>query len=296
MTIEQLEAFVAAVRSDAYALRDASNKRVEFKSQEIAALEEEFGTPLVEVNSAGHLVLTDAGTALMEDAVPLIRQYRLTLKKMDSFRRVDTRPIIIGTLPLMDQYRLTRVFERFSSDYPDAQIIFEESGARNLLSGLQQGYYDGIIINERMVNLAGYVRIPMASDELAVIVNPDHPMAEEGCITPSQLSNEHYLLADPVYTTFGRGMQILKDRHVPEEQIEIREPNTIFDSIRDAQGVTIMPISTLMRYGYPDLVPLPFKPRQGVNIVFAYNRDIFPTKNMENLLLTLQLRAKALPI
>ena len=296
MTIEELEAFVAAVRSDSFTMTDANMKHVDFKSDEILSLEEEFGTPLVENDASGRGVLTEAGQALLEEAVPLIRQYRISLKRMDTFRRRDTRPIVIGTLPIMDQYRLTRTFRRYEKEYPGVQIKFEEAEAKALLNGLQQNYYDAIIVQERLINVPNVARIPMASDELAVIVSPDHPMAEETGIRFRDLKNEKFFLTDPAAVSFGRGTQLLKDHQIPTDDITYTDPAHIFEAVHHQEGISIMPVSALMRHKQTDLIPLPFKPREGVNIVFAYKKDVFPTRNMENLLNTLHLRAKALPI
>ncbi len=297
MTIEELEAFVVAAGNEGFYMSDALTRKYDSPEYtHIAALENELGTLLFNHEGAHAGELTEAGKVFLEEASAMIRQYRHVLRRMDAFRRRDTRPIVIGSLPVMKQYRLNRIFSGFRAEFPDAEIIIEESDTKSLFSGLMDNFYDAIILQRRMTAGLGLVDcIPLASDEMAAIVRNDHPLAEQPYIRPRDLKDENFTLTDPA-SAFGRSWAFLKSNSISTENAEIAEPADILKKIQKGGTISLLPISTLNVHNHDNLTAVPMHPREGVEMVFVMRRDMIPTRNMEQLIELIRQRAKVLPI
>ena len=121
-------------------------------SGQIKRLEEEFGTLLFLREGKNTGILTEAGEKLLDQAKPLIRQYRRILRTMDKYSDHNDHTIMIGTLPILKQYRLNRVLSRFEEEHEDIDMKIETTDGRTLITGLNEDYYDAVIVRKSMLN------------------------------------------------------------------------------------------------------------------------------------------------
>ncbi|MBR2809972.1 MAG: LysR family transcriptional regulator, partial [Solobacterium sp.] len=191
MTIEQLETFINACKSDSFATPAGFHRYTSSAHEDILALEKEFDTILFLREGKKTGVLTEAGMTLYREALPLVRQYYRTMRMMDLHRMHEDRTVVIGTIPILRQYRLTQLFKRFDEEHEGFNIRFEEVDNRMLMDGMRDNYYDAIITRKTMLDPSLPVNIyPLASDEMAVILSDSHPLAYEPSINIRKLKNE----------------------------------------------------------------------------------------------------------
>ena len=296
MRIEDLEAFVAAVESDVFFTPSGQPHRFESSaSEEILRLEEEFGTLLFLREGTNSGVLTNSGRLLLHEAYPLIRQYRRTMRKMDFFREKDERAVILGTLPILKQYRLNRVFQRFIDDHPDDKIRIEETDGTNLIAGLADGYYDGVVVRKSMITDIDVSMIKLAADEMAAILWTDHPLAQETSIRIEQLKNEDFYLTNPHTAAYGLCWKLIKDHHISTEHIHTATVDQILPVVAQKQGVALLPISNLNIAKQPGIAAVPLNPRATLEVVFAVRENMPLSSAMEDLTDLLRIRARQVP-
>lgn len=296
MLIEDLEVFVAAAESDSFITPIGPHRYETSASEEILRLEKEFGTPLFIREGKNTGILTQAGEELLPKAKPLIRAYRKTMRTMEQFRPKNDRSIIIGSLPILKQYRLNRVFSRFLDDFDDADLRLEVTDGRTLAEGLSEGYYDGIVIRKNMINRPEKLTLyRMATDEMAAILPVDHKYAEESRISLRKLKNEFFYLADPKTQSFGVCWNLLKSQHISTENVRTADIETILKEVAARKGVALLPISTLNVMKQDGVITVPLEPRATLEVVFAVRKDAERSELMEELIDIIDNRSKAVP-
>jgi len=297
MKIEDLEVFIAACDSDTFFTPSGAHRYQSSASEEILRLEEEFKTLLFIREGTNTGILTEAGKTLLEYARPLVRAYRKTLKSMEQFRPYDERSIIIGSLPILKQYRLNRVFSRFEDDFEDeVELRLEIGEGRDLLSGLKEGYYDAIVIRKSMLNHPEkYDMYRMATDEMAAILPADHRLAGESYISLPSLKNEFFYLADPNTQSFGVCWNLLKSQHISTENVRTADIETILKEVADRRGVALLPVSTLNVMKQEGVITIPLQPRATLEVVFAVRKDQQRSEIMEELIELIDFRSRGVP-
>ncbi|MBR4161879.1 MAG: LysR family transcriptional regulator [Solobacterium sp.] len=293
MTIEQLEAFIAAAKSDSFFTGQSEAHRYHTSAaKEILELEAEFKTLLFLREGDATGKLTEAGKTLLKEAIPLVRNYHKAIRLMEMYRPNAERRIIIGSLPIIKQYRLRNVFSRYQDEHEEVDFTLEETDGKTLIEGLRENYYDAIIIRKNMLYSMDVNYATLAQDEMAAILWEDHPLASEPEIRLAQLKNEVFYLVNPTSSSFGQGWNLLKENMISTENVVITDLNNIIPEISKKHGVGLLPISSLNRYRQKGVVAVPLLPRAVTEIVFAYRKDIEISKNMQDLIDLIEERAK----
>ncbi|MBR3357121.1 MAG: LysR family transcriptional regulator substrate-binding protein [Solobacterium sp.] len=296
MNQKQLETFVAAVRSESFLTPTGDHHRYATSAApEILELEEELGVLLFIREGLNTGILTEAGQLFAVDAERILHDMRVARRRIDRYLPDDTRTVCIGTLPFLRQYRLNRVFTRFTEDHPEARFVMEQNDGKQLVDGLKSGYYDGVVLRKNMVNSKGLETIRLASDEIAAIVWEGHPLADEPSIELSDLKNEYFFLAPPSSPSYGICRKLLIDRHISTENVHTAPIEQILKAAAENRGVALLPISNLIVYEQTDTVPVPLLPKAVVEVVFAYKKDAERCSLMSELIRVLESRARAVP-
>ncbi len=296
MRIEDLEVFVATAQSEVFLTPNGEAHRFNSSAaKEILRLEEEFGSLLFLREGTNSGVLTEAGKALFQQSAPLIKQYHKVLRSMDRFRDKEQQMLIIGTLPIMKQYRLNRVFNRFISDHEGINLRIEETDGRNLIAGLQDDYYDAIVIRKNMLAGMRTENYRLASDELMVILWEGHKYAKQSSVHITDLKNELFYLNNPYSSSYGLSWKLLKDNHISTENVRTSTVDQILPMVAEKKGVALLPVSTLMVAQQPGIVAVPLNPRVTLEVVFAMRRGEERSSQMKELIEMIKTRAKKVP-
>ena len=296
MKIEDLEVFVATAQSEIFFTSTGEPHRFNSSAApEILRLEEEFGSLLFLREGTNSGVMTDAGKALFRQSAPLIKQYHKVLRSMDRFRNKDEQQLIIGTLPLLKQYRLNRVFNRFIDEHEGINIRMEETDGRNLIDGLADDYYDAIIIRKNMLAGMRTENYRLASDEMMAILWEGHRYAKDPSVHITDLKNEFFYLNSPYTSSYAQAWKLLKDNHISTENVRTSEVDQILPAVAAREGVALLPVSTLMVASQPGIVAVPLDPRSTLEVVFALRRGSERSETLKELIDVIKTRAKKVP-
>ncbi|MBR4445434.1 MAG: LysR family transcriptional regulator [Solobacterium sp.] len=296
MDLKQLETFIAAVRSESFLTPTGDHHRYDSSAHpDILALEEELGVLLFIREGTNSGILTPAGEVFARDAERILHDVRIAKRRIDRFRPDESRIVCIGTLPFLRQYRLNRVFDRFTEEHPNAGFIMEQNDGKQLIDGLKSGYYDGIVVRRNMVSSKGLETIHLAADEIAAIVWEGHPLADEPGVALADLKNESFYLAPSTSPSYGICRKLLIDRHISTENVTSAAMEQILEAAAANKGVALLPISNLTVYHQENTVPVPLLPKAVVEVVFVYKRDEQRCSTMNELIQTLRSRARPVP-
>jgi DNA-binding transcriptional LysR family regulator len=154
-------------------------------SKRLSDLETSFGAPLL-VRGAKGVELTPAGHALLARARGLIHQAEQLddeLRRHASGARGHVR--LFANISAIVEF-LPAALASFLESHPDISIHLEEHVSTSVASGVADNLADfGILGN--LAAIDGLTLTPFRSDELVVVLKPDHPLASRNSLSFSDI-------------------------------------------------------------------------------------------------------------
>jgi molybdate transport repressor ModE-like protein len=154
-------------------------------SQQIAALERECGTPLLE-RSARSIRFTDAGQRLITRAASLRHLLEHAQADLATLRGAERRGLSLGIFESVARRFLPGVLKRFGAAHPNVAVKVHQLEPEPALELLRRGDLDVAVTHSySLTPLAipgGLVRTAVGDDSLVIVMSADAP-------APSRLSS-----------------------------------------------------------------------------------------------------------
>ena len=167
-------------------------------SKHIAALERELGVPLFQ-RTRRHVELTEAGSALLEDARITVMTYERITQTARRYRSDAEGTLAIGYLRGIAEDAIPLCHKRFRELYPRVEAVYEPYSYSDLPEALLNGEIEVAI----GVSFEGggealkpeLARADLFLDRLCVVASSDHPLARRpaASVPASDLTNETIL-------------------------------------------------------------------------------------------------------
>ena len=156
-------------------------------SKRLSDLEASFGTSLL-VRGAKGAELTAAGHAFLARARSVLHQAELLddeLRRHASGARGHVR--VFANISAIVEF-LPAALASFLAKYPDIHIHLEEHVSSAVAAGVADNLADFGILSA-LATIDGLTMTPFRSDELVVVLKPDHPLAQEGALSFSRIAD-----------------------------------------------------------------------------------------------------------
>ena len=185
-----------ADRGTIAAAADALHLTSSAVSQQLAALEREFGVPLVE--PAGRSVrLTPAAHVLLEHAGPLFAQLERLRSELDAHASGDVGDVRVAAFPTAIAAIVAPAVIELRERAPGVRLRVREEEAPHSIDALVQREADVTLTMESgytpSADDARYHRRDLVRDVLDAVVPADHPLAREERIELSALAGEPWV-------------------------------------------------------------------------------------------------------
>jgi len=240
MDIAALKTFLAVAQERSFSRAAAKVHRTQpAVSQAIRRLEVDLGEQLFDRSSKSG-TLTEAGRLLHNYGQRLVRLAEETESAMRELRDLQRGRVLIGAneaavhtlLPLIGRFR-----ERFA----DIAIDVRRVPARQIAAEVQQGSLDFGALTFHPTE-AGLLEVPVGSDELVLLVHPDHPLAARQQVTMDELASEPVVAHNDPSPARERVLRLFDQRHIALKMV-IALPS--LDGIKRAVelklGVALLP-------------------------------------------------------
>jgi DNA-binding transcriptional LysR family regulator len=191
MDISQLEVFLAVAREGGFSrAADKLYRTQSAVSQSVRKLESEIGEPLFDRSSRDGL-LTDAGRVLQEYAERLLNLRENAREALVELRELQKGKLAIGANEFTALY-LLRVLGEFRRLHPAIRIMVQRSlGSRIPDDVARHNCEFGVLTYDPQdPELASIV---VYSDELILVVPPEHPLSREPQVSIRQLGAESFV-------------------------------------------------------------------------------------------------------
>ncbi|MGY3128875.1 DNA-binding transcriptional LysR family regulator [Agrococcus sp. UYP33] len=171
MKIEQLRSFEAVARIGSFT-RAAEELFLAQPSlsRQIAALEDEAGTPLLRRAPAG-VTLTPAGEVLLPIARRMLADASAAREQLDELAGLRRGSVRLGATPTLCVSLVADVLAAYRAAHPGVELHITEGGSRSLVQAMDEGALDLALVVTRGAGATAPATelVPLLSEELVVI-------------------------------------------------------------------------------------------------------------------------------
>jgi molybdate transport repressor ModE-like protein len=162
-------------------------------SQQIAALEREAGTILIERNPRG-IRLTDAGEALVRHADKILARLAEAEAELEAIAGLRGGRLRLGSFPTAGATLMPRAIAEFSKRHPAVELSLAEAEPDESLPRLKAGELDLILIDDSPLAEDEEVDFThLLEDPLHVALPADHPLASRRRLRFQDLAAEPWI-------------------------------------------------------------------------------------------------------
>jgi molybdate transport repressor ModE-like protein len=188
---------VAHQRSFSRAARELSLSQPSVSTQ-VAQLEREIGTPLLERRPGG-LRLTPEGHILLEHADAIAERFELAEAQLAAAVEQRTTRLRIGGLPTALAGFVPAAVARLRAQRPETRVTFAEGTSGELAAGVASGELDLAIVYEDSelprLDPPGVTRHHLLEERFMIALAPDHPLAGRAEVALAELAGEDWTAA-----------------------------------------------------------------------------------------------------
>jgi DNA-binding transcriptional LysR family regulator len=232
MELRQLKYFVA-VAEELNFRRAAEKLYIQQPplSRQIRQLEIELGVELFQRNKR-HVSLTEAGQALLDEARLTLAQAQRAVSAVQQAQK--TSKLTIGfSLCAFDQV-LPELIQKFRQQYPETQVNLTEMSKPKQIQALLNNQID-LGFCYAPINQPELKTLTILSEPLAVVLPPEHPLAEQEQIEMRSLAAESFILCPKdikpdvhaqilqLCAQAGFQPQVIREASPPEVQLRLVE-------------------------------------------------------------------------
>ncbi|HEX8051502.1 MAG TPA: LysR family transcriptional regulator [Thermoleophilaceae bacterium] len=163
-------------------------------SQQVAALERETGTTLIERNPRG-IRLTDAGEALVRHAEGILARLADAEAELEAIAGLRGGRLRLGSFPTAGATLMPRAIAKFSRRHPAVELSLVEADPIESLPRLKAGELDLVLVDDT----SGVLEQPdldfehVLDDPLHLALAVDHPLAKRERVRMKDLADEAWI-------------------------------------------------------------------------------------------------------
>ena len=157
-------------------------------SQQIKALENELGFPLLERHNR-KFVLTPAGEHFYKKSLVLIADYEQMCSEAAKIARGDEAVLKIGYLRSHNSPEVHQTLAEFSTKYPRVDLQLLYGNHEDLFYLLRTGGADLVLNDQRRAFSDEYVNLILATNKMYIELAARNPVAELSSVTVQELKN-----------------------------------------------------------------------------------------------------------
>jgi LysR family transcriptional regulator, transcription activator of glutamate synthase operon len=160
-------------------------------SHQIARLERELGVQLL-ARTTRSVEPTQAGTLVAARARSILAEAGALREEVDELRGLVRGRVTVGALLFGGELDIPALLASFTNTYPEIEVGLREGTVQRMVDGLHDGSIDLAFVLEREPR-DEFERAPLSSEDLAVVVSPDHALAGKDPIRIGALAGERLI-------------------------------------------------------------------------------------------------------
>ena len=246
MTLDQLRIFVAvAERQHVTQAARALNLAQSAASHAIAALETRHDTKLFD-RVGRRIELTEAGRTFLTEARAILAQVEHAELTLSEFGKLERGTLHVQASQTIASYWLPRYLTTFHRIYPQIDVRLAIGNSTQVAEAIETGAAELGFVEGEEVKSERFASVPVARDQLVLVVGPEHPWAATSRLTPKDLLTSDWVLREPGSGTRSVFEQALSQLGVDPARLRIAMELPSNESVRAAveAGLGATAIST----------------------------------------------------
>jgi DNA-binding transcriptional LysR family regulator len=201
LNLHELNVFVEAARAENFSV---AARRLYLSqpavSLHIRNLEKQFGVPLFERHGR-NISLSEAGKLLLPMARDLLCQVKQIEETMWGVQGKVIGHLSIACSTTVGKYILPRLVAGFRAHYPDVAVEISVMSRRAAVERLLEGSAEIAVVSTHLVH-HDLDFAPFLTDQVILIVPPDHPWADGRTVAPGDLRATPFILREATAGTY----------------------------------------------------------------------------------------------
>jgi molybdate transport repressor ModE-like protein len=254
-------------------------------SQQIAALERESGTALLERTTAGPK-LTAAGEALMQHGDAVICRLEEAERELAQIAGLEGGRLRLASFPTASATLMTTALSLFRQRFPNVELRFSEDEPEESFPALKRGDFDLAVVFDYPDFPLGFDRDVEAEliyeEPMRVALPPGHPLAAAKSVRIADLAEDDWLCGDLPSSCRDQVIELCRSAGF-EPQISFRSEDyeVIKGFVAAGLGVTILPE---LAGGHPGIELRSVRGQKPIRRVWAVTRDVSRSPAAEQML------------
>ncbi len=221
-------------------------------SLQIQNLEKQLEVPIFD-RGGRKAELTEAGQVLLTYCERILGQCQEACKAIDDLNNLKGGSLVIGASQTTGTYLMPRMIGTFRQAFPDVNVQLQIHSTRRTGWSVANGQLDlAIIGGELPLELQELLEItPFNTDELALILPKDHPLANLPQLTKEDLYKVNYISLDSQSTTRKVLDKLLSSSGLDVQRLQIEMELNSLEAIKNAVqsglGAAFLPVISIER-------------------------------------------------
>ena len=197
--------------------------------------------------------LTEAGKLLLNYCEKILGECLETCKAVEDLNNLKGGSIIIGASQTTGTYLMPRMIGVFRQKYPEVSVQLQIHSTRRTGWSVANGQIDIAIIGGQLpLELNELLEvIPFATDELALVLPTNHPLAKSKELTKEDLYSLRFITLDNQSTTRKVVDQLLSSSGLDVQRLHIEMELNSLEAIKNAVqsnlGAAFLPVVSIER-------------------------------------------------
>ncbi len=212
-------------------------------SMQIRQLEEAFGLALVEPTGR-NIKLTDAGEAFLTHATSAMGQFRDLEALMAEHIGLKQGRIDLAVVTT-SKYFIPMLLVRFNRLHPGIDVRLNIDNRENVL-GLLSRFEVDLVVMGRAPSHLDCEATAFATNPLAMVAPPDHPLARRRQLPFSALGEHGFLVREEGSGTRAAMQRLFEENHTPLKVVmELPSNETIKQAVMAGMGLSFLSMRTV---------------------------------------------------
>jgi DNA-binding transcriptional LysR family regulator len=243
-------------------------------SQQIAVLEREVGTPLLQRTTNGPK-LTDAGEALMVHGDAVMCRLEEAERELAQIAGLEGGRLRLASFPTASATLMTTALSIFRQRFPKIELHFSEDEPEDSFPALKRGDFDLAVVFDYPsypLDFARDVEAELIYEEpMRVALPPGHRLASAKSVRIADLADDDWLCGDLPSSCREQVIDLCREAGF-EPRISFRSEDyeVIKGFVAAGLGVTILPE---LAGGHPGIELRPVRGEKPVRRVWAVSRE-----------------------
>jgi len=213
-------------------------------SQQLKHLERSVGRPLLD-RASRRLKLTPAGQIFYRTAKRIVAAYEDMTARIQSVSPESPQRLRIAAIYSVGTYVLQRYLKKFLKRHPEVKVEIDYQKASRICDDILRGRAD-LSIMAYPVKRRDLEIIPLADEELVLILPRRHPLARKPRLSLGDLAGQNFIAFDRGTPTRKALDKILRGQGVRTRiRMELDNIETIKSAVSSGMGLAIVPEPTV---------------------------------------------------